>query len=169
MEQHQEVVVQALLDLFGSGKSLGWAQECARAVLIFAYGLLLVRIAGRRVFGKWSALDIIVSIVIGSNLSRALTGSAALFGTLAASTLMVGLHWLAAILAERSPALSHLFEGRAIALLSDGRVDERQLRRHAVSEADLGEALRKSGVESPSATRAIMLEPSGAITVLEKA
>ena len=64
--------------IFGVDAHLSWAQECARAVLVFAYGLLLVRVAGRRIFGKWSALDIIVSIVVGSNLSRALTGSAEL-------------------------------------------------------------------------------------------
>lgn len=52
-----------------------WSQDCARAVLVFICGLVLVRIAGRRVFGQWSALEIVVSIIIGSNLSRALTGS----------------------------------------------------------------------------------------------
>jgi uncharacterized membrane protein YcaP (DUF421 family) len=82
--------------IFGSGPPLSAAQECARAALVFAYGLLLVRVAGRRVFGKWSALDIIVSIVVGSNLSRALTGDAPLWGTLAATTLLMALHWVLA-------------------------------------------------------------------------
>jgi hypothetical protein len=39
-------------------------------------------VAGRRVFGRWAALDIVVAIVVGSNLSRALTGAAQLGGTL---------------------------------------------------------------------------------------
>lgn len=52
-----------------------------------------VRIAGKRVFGKWAALDIIVSIMAGSNLSRALTGNAPLGGTLAATSLLMGLHY----------------------------------------------------------------------------
>jgi len=60
--------------VFGGGP-LSALQECVRTVLVFAYGLLLVRLAGRRIFGKWSALDIIVSIMVGSNLSRALTRS----------------------------------------------------------------------------------------------
>ena len=80
--------------IFGAMLDLSWVQECARAVLVFAYGLVLVRIAGRRVFGKWSALDIIVSIIVGSNLSRAMTGGAPLWGTLAATTLLMGLHRL---------------------------------------------------------------------------
>jgi len=55
--------------------------------VIFAFGLALVRLAGRRVFVRWAALDIVVAVVVGSNLSRALTGTAPLGGTLAASTL----------------------------------------------------------------------------------
>src|SRR5918911_703391 len=105
--------------VFGSDNHLAWWQECARAVVIFAYGLALVRLAGRRVFGKWAALDIIVSIVVGSNLSRALTGSAALWETLAATTLLMALHWALSHAAARSPRLSHLLEGRSIHLGRD--------------------------------------------------
>jgi uncharacterized membrane protein YcaP (DUF421 family) len=82
----------ALATIFGETSHVSIAQECARAGLVFGYGLVAVRIAGRRVFGKWSAVDIVVSIMIGSNLSRAITGSAPLWGTLAASTLILALH-----------------------------------------------------------------------------
>src|SRR5919205_1813553 len=96
--------------IFGSGSDLSWYQECARAALIFVYGLVLVRIAGRRIFGRWSALDIVVSIIIGSNLSRALTGSAQLWGTLAATALLVALHGVLARLVAASPGLSRVIE-----------------------------------------------------------
>jgi len=94
-----------LSTIFGETGNLTIAQECARAVLILIYGLAILRIAGRRIFGKWSALDIIVSIIVGSNLSRALTGSAPLLGTIAATTVLVGLHWvLARVAAHRQPS-----------------------------------------------------------------
>ena len=107
-------------DIFGETNYLGVWQECARAALVFAYGLALVRIAGRRVFGKWSALDIIVSIIVGSNLSRAITGSAPLLGTLVATTALMALHWVLAMSAARWPALSHLVEGCAVSLGQGG-------------------------------------------------
>ena len=108
--------------IFGSGPDLAWYQECARAVLIFLYGLALVRIAGRRIFGKWSALDIVVSIIIGSNLSRALTGGAQLWGTLAATTLLVALHWVLARLVVASPGFSRIVEGRPAELARHGTI-----------------------------------------------
>jgi hypothetical protein len=84
--------------------------------------LLLIRLAGRRVFGRWSALDIIVSIIVGSNLSRALTGSAPLFGTIVATTLLMLLHWVLAHLAARSRSVSRILEGTPIALSQEGRL-----------------------------------------------
>ncbi|MDQ2735850.1 MAG: DUF421 domain-containing protein [Pseudomonadota bacterium] len=154
--------------LFGTSSQLDCTQELARAVLIFAYGLLLVRVFGRRVFGRWAALDIVVSIVIGSNLSRALTGNAQLWGTLAATALLLGLHWLLSHAVARSPWLSRIFEGKAIYLAEEGRVKAPALKLHAVSEADLLEALRKAGVATSEDAKLIVLEPSGNISVLKK-
>jgi len=157
-----------LQEIFGPQGQITWWQECARAVIVFAYGLAIVRLAGRRVFGKWSALDIVVSIIVGSNLSRALTGSAALFGTLLATTLMMVLHWVLAHAASRSAVISHVLEGRSARLAANGQSDPSALHWHSISEADLNEALRQSGVEQVAGTRLIMLEPSGKITVLKE-
>jgi uncharacterized membrane protein YcaP (DUF421 family) len=136
-------------------------------VVVFAYGLTLVRLVGRRIFGKWAALNIIVSIVVGSNLSRALTGRVELWGTLAATTLPMVLHWMLSHAAARSLRLSQILEGRPVHLGEGGSMEEHVLVRHAVSEADLGEVLRASGLDDPSGTRRIVLEPSGKISVLK--
>lgn len=157
----------SLSDLFGASEHITWWQECARAVVIFVYGLILVRVAGRRAFGKWSALDIIVSIVVGSNLSRALTGGAPLGGTLAATTLLMALHWILAHAVARSHPLSRVLEGESIALVRAGVERSDALVRHAISGKDLAEALRQAGVERVSDTRLVMLEPSGRITVIK--
>jgi uncharacterized membrane protein YcaP (DUF421 family) len=153
--------------VFGKTGVIDWHQECARAILIFAYGLAIIRLAGRRVFGRWSALDIVISIIVGSNLSRALTGSAPLIGTLAATTLLMVMHWLFAQLASRSALMSKVVEGPSIQLGRGGTVDQHQLKRQSVSEADVQEALRQAGVERLEQTRLLVLEPSGKISVLK--
>jgi uncharacterized membrane protein YcaP (DUF421 family) len=157
----------ALEFVFGPTGHINWWQECARAAVIFAYGLVLVRLSGRRVFGRWAALDIVVAIVVGSNLSRALTGTAPLGGTLAASALLVALHWALAQGVARSKRLSQIFEGSMVELARAGKVERSQLLHHAVSASDIEEALRQRGVERISDTRLIALEPSGKITVLK--
>jgi hypothetical protein len=37
-----------LIEIFGATSHVTWLQECARGVLIFFYGLALVRLAGSR-------------------------------------------------------------------------------------------------------------------------
>jgi uncharacterized membrane protein YcaP (DUF421 family) len=154
--------------VFGPTGGISWAQECARAAVIFGYGLLLVRVAGRRIFGHWTPLDIIVAIVTGSTLSRALTGNANLFGTLAATTLLMGLHWLLAQACARWPSLSRVFEGRPVMIAIDGQLDQRVLLRHGLSLSATEGALRNAGIDDAAGTRLIVLESSGKISMLKQ-
>jgi uncharacterized membrane protein YcaP (DUF421 family) len=157
------------IQIFGAGPNLTWAQECARGAVIFVFGLIMVRVSGRRSFGRWSPLDIVVSIVVGSSLSRALTGSAALAGTLLAVSLIMVLHWLLARASARWVRLAKIVEGVPIEIGRDGTVDPATLAKQSISEIDLAEALRQGGVGSLSETRVLTLEPSGRITVLRPA
>jgi uncharacterized membrane protein YcaP (DUF421 family) len=155
-----------LLDVFGVTNHIEWWQEVPRAFVVFVFGLILLRLSGRRAFARWSALDIIVSIIIGSSLSRALTGSAPLGGTMLAMILLAFMHWALARAAARSPRFAHMVEGGPAILGQSGTVLENQLRRHNISQTDFNEALRKEGVADVAQTRQITLEPSGTITVL---
>ena len=149
------------------GEITAW-QMSLRAAIIFIYGLALLRLAHKRLLGKWSALDFVLAIVIGSNLSRALTANAPFWETLAATALLVALHWLLCTIAARAPALGPLLKGQAARLIHDGVVDAAAMRRHAVGEHDLQEALRGAGVADVATVREAYLERSGEISVLKR-
>ena len=51
--------------IFGTMQHVTWWQECLRGIVVFGYGLLLVRLTGRPTFGRWSAPDIVISIILG--------------------------------------------------------------------------------------------------------
>ena len=157
-----------LNSVFGTLQHMEWWQECLRALVIFIYGLTLMRISGRRTFGRWSALDIVVSIVFGSSLSRALTGNAPFGGTMAAMTVLMALHWFLARAVVKSHRVSQFFEGEPIQLARGGNSDDATMANWAVSHADLAEALRGSGIQHVSDAHVVMLEPSGKITVVKK-
>jgi uncharacterized membrane protein YcaP (DUF421 family) len=154
--------------IFGVTGQIGTAQESARAIVIFFYGWLLVRVSGKRLFGKWGALDIIVSILVGSNLSRALTGQAPLLGTLVATSLLIACHWLLTTAATRSPRLSRLFEGCAVDIVADGRIDELIRSRERISRPDIDEALHGAGLKTLDEVHRMTIEPSGKITVIKR-
>ena len=143
------------------------AQECVRAVIVFFFGLIMLRAGGRRTFARWSALDIIISIIAGSSLARAMTASAPFGGTLAAVALLMLLHLTFAYAVSRSPRLSELIEGRSVLLGEGGRLDDGARRHHLISQADIREALRQHGVERLGQTAAVHLEANGKISVIK--
>lgn len=144
-----------------------WAGECPRP-----RDLCLWLDAGphfrQKLFGKWGALDIIVSILVGANLSRALTGQAPLLGTMVATSLLILCHWLLTTAATHSPRLSRLFEGQAMAIVADGCIDERARKRERISWPDIDEALHGAGLKTIDEVHRMTIEPSGAITVIKR-
>jgi uncharacterized membrane protein YcaP (DUF421 family) len=161
--------VETLEKLIGPDDgSAEWWQLCVRAALIFVLGLVLLRVAGRRTFSKATPLDIIVALILGSNLSRMMTGRAQFLGGLAATFTLVVLHRLVAMLALRWTALARLTKSSPAVLVRDGRPDESAMARHGISHGDLLEALRLENVEEPGQVKAATLEASGKISVVRK-
>lgn len=154
--------------VFGTGAPIEWYQQCARAVVVFLFGLALVRLAGKRAFGHWAAVDIVLSVIVGSSLSRTITGTVPLGATLAGTAVLAALYRGSAQAAALLPWVSRLVEGRPQELARDGRVDEAALKRAAMSRCALDEALRQKNVESVGETRRVTLEPGGQISVFKK-
>jgi uncharacterized membrane protein YcaP (DUF421 family) len=97
-------------------------------------------------FGHWSAVDIVISIMVGSALARAMTGSAPLIGTMAAAAVIAFLHVVLAHGVARNSTMAYL-PRQALTLIDHGRIDHRARKRSKISEADLREALREHGVD----------------------
>lgn len=145
-----------------------WWQMSIRAVLVFVFGLILIRLFGRRVFGRQNPLDIVIAIVIGSNLSRALTGNARFLPTLAATISIVLVFWLSDHLAARWPFFSRLTKGEPIRLMRYGKPAKATMRRHGVSEGDIEEAARASGKAGFEETDDAVLERNGKISTIRR-
>jgi uncharacterized membrane protein YcaP (DUF421 family) len=150
------------------GQEIGWAQMSLRAVLIFAIGLAIMRFAAARAFGKWTALDIILAVIVGSNLSRALTGSAPFWPTVIATLVIVVLHAALSHAVIRWPVLSRALKGRSVCLIKEGTLNTRALRRHGIGEGDLRMALRAQGVAEVEDAESVYLERNGDISVILK-
>lgn len=163
--------MDALTAIFGVQQHVDLAQQCARAVLLFAYGLMLLRLSGRRTFGHWSALDVILSIIVGSALGRAMTGSAPLLGTMTAAAVLVVLHVLLGKAVTHSAWLARIVEGDAVLLARNGIIDQGACTAHMISQADLAEALRHEGLDPDCGLDNIklaVLEPSGKLSVIKQ-
>ncbi len=160
-------VNEAFHTLIGHGShGILWWQMSIRAIFIFLYGVLLIRLFGRRAFGKQNPLDIVLAIIIGSDLSRALTGNAPFLPTLAATAVIVLVFWAFEHLAARSHFVGWIMKGSPVRLMRDGAFDRHAMRRSGVSAGDVEEAGRDSGIAGMSGIREAVYERSGKINAL---
>ena len=159
-------LIQTLLGL--DAESLNAGQMAARAVLTFVVTIAVVRLGDKRLFGKGTAFDIIVAIMIGSVMSRAITDSSPLFPTWIAGLVLVGMHRLLALLAYRG-WFGPLVKGNPVLLVKDGQVRREGMREANVTEKDLEQAMRTTGSEpDPSGVRLAYLERDGSISVVPR-
>ena len=162
-------IASLLATAFGSNaETITWWQMSLRAVLILVYGILIFRFAYKRVFGQSTHFDIVVAVLIGSTMSRALTGNARLVPTFAAVTVLIVLHGLLARLAWRWEKVGWMTKGVEIRLIDGGRMNRRAMRRSGITERDLLEAVRSQGTEDLTRVDIAVLERSGRINVILK-
>jgi uncharacterized membrane protein YcaP (DUF421 family) len=160
--------MEFLRELIGPDNGANAAQLCVRAVILFVVGIAYIRIAGRRTFSQASPLDIVVAFIVGSNLSRAMTGGVPFWPVVAATLLLVVLHRLFAMLTLRWNWLAKVMKAEPVVLVRDGAADRDAMLHHGIGEVDLLEGLRLEQAERLEDVRLATLENSGRISVVRR-
>ncbi len=155
--------------LFGSGENLNALQMSMRAFVLFIYLLFLIRISGRRSFGLNAPFDIIIMVLLGAILSRAIVGASSLLPTAAACLIITILHRIVGILAVSHSSLEDIVKGQKILLFQDGKFINEGLHRGLVSKEDLYEAVRLSlNQDNFNNIDKIFIESNGKISIVKK-
>lgn len=139
-----------------------------RAVCMYTGGFILIRLGKNRLLGRSTPFDIVLGVVIGSLLSRAINGGASLTLTLAAAVALIAFHSLVSWSTARSRRLERVVKGDAAVLLRDGEPLSQSMRRADITDADLDEALRlRRGVSGRADVAQAALERNGQISVVK--
>ncbi|MGF6482427.1 hypothetical protein QFZ91_004590 [Paraburkholderia sp. JPY419] len=78
--------------LFGQGRELDPLQMGLRSIVVFVIAIVLIRVSGRRSFGQRTPFDLVVVILLGAMLSRAIVGASPFIATVVASLVIVVCH-----------------------------------------------------------------------------
>jgi uncharacterized membrane protein YcaP (DUF421 family) len=151
----------------------GGLEPIARVLFIAVSGyvtlLLLLRASGQRTLAQMSALDLVITVTIGSAFGRVLTArEVALSEVVAAFASLVLLQWLVANLWGRTTAIRRYVATTPTLLYYDGEIIDRGMRRHHLVVDDLHAAARQHGMGSLGEARAILLEGNGSLSVLAR-
>jgi len=130
--------------------------------------LVLVRVLGQRVLSGLSTFDLVAVIAFGSIIARASLGEVPrLAGGIVALVTLLALQGLVGIVRRlRWGALA--VSSDPILLMAGERVIEQHLRRCHVQPAELQSRLRMAGIRHPHEVAAVVLEPTGAVSVLRR-
>src|SRR3954447_13903127 len=141
-----EDVFRATLGLGLESKEIGALQMGLRAVVVYIVTVAMVRLAKKRFMGRASAFDVILGIMLGSIVSRAVTGNAPFLPALVAAAALLLMHAMFSGIALRWHGFGGLIKGHPRLLVRDGQIDWAALRRAHMTEHDLWEDLRSKGV-----------------------
>jgi uncharacterized membrane protein YcaP (DUF421 family) len=145
--------MKGLDDLLGlglSGSSLTVLQMALRAIVVYVITVAIVRIGKKRFMGRATAFDVILGIMLGSIVSRAVTGNAPFWPALVAGLTLLLMHGLFSRIALDWHGFGNLIKGRSIVLIQEGKLDDAALRGAYMTERDLPGRGGPSGTERQS-------------------
>ena len=96
-----ERILEWAFETGGSSVHINVAQMSLRAAVVYGATVLIVRMGKKRFMSQATAFDVILGIMLGSMVSRAIAGTAPFLPTLAASAALVVVHWLFSAAAAR--------------------------------------------------------------------
>lgn len=145
------------------------AQMIIRGIVVYLAAIAMVRLGHKRFMGRNTAFDLLLGIILGSILSRGITGQAPLWHVLATSAMLLAGHWLIAWLSFGFDGLGPLVKGQPRLLVQDGKIVEKNMRRSLIGKHDLMEALRSQGkCTRLEDVQLAHLERSGNISIILK-
>jgi uncharacterized membrane protein YcaP (DUF421 family) len=140
-----------------------------RAVAVFFFLYVLMRVIGRRELSTLEPFDLILLVILGDAVQQgltqddySLTGGFLAVGTIAIlqlGTSFVNFHF---------PRLRAILDGEPIVVVQDGKPIERNLKRERVTVEDLLSAARRQSIAKLDDVAWAVMETSGEITFIKK-
>ena len=162
-----EALLRTVLGLGLDEKDINLAQISVRAVVVYIVTVLMVRLGKKRFMGRTTAFDVILGIMLGSIVSRAITGNAPFFPALVAAAVLLAMHSLFSWVAMHWHGFGGAIKGHSQVLVCDGEIDRQEMRRAHMTERDLWEDLRGESISRLEEIAEARLERNGNLSVIK--
>jgi len=148
----------------------GW-EPVLRVLVVGTLGyvalVVLLRSSGTRTLAQMSSFDFIITVAIGASFGRVLTArTVPLAEAVGAFALLITLQVVVSNLQMRSTWFRSVMTGDPTLLYHRGQIQTSALRRVRLTESALHAAARQHGAGSLDDVAAIVLEPTGSLSVI---
>jgi uncharacterized membrane protein YcaP (DUF421 family) len=140
-----------------------------RAVVVYVFLLLLLRITGKRQVGQLAPFDLVLLLVLSNAVQNSMNaGDNSLVGGLLSAATLVGLNYTLGYATFKSKRLEAVVEGRPELIVHNGKVFKEAMARAKLTHHELDAALRQAGYSNVDEVQAAILENNGSISVLPR-
>ncbi|HEX4592331.1 MAG TPA: YetF domain-containing protein [Gemmataceae bacterium] len=144
-----------------------WWELTARAVLVYLFLLVLLRLTGKRQVGQLAPFDLVLLLILSNAVQNAMNaGDNSLTAGLILATVLVVLNGAVGYATFRSKWLEALVEGRPKVLIHNGKLYESVVRGQRLTHHEVMAALRRAGCGSVEQVHVAILENNGQISVV---
>lgn len=141
-----------------------------RGFAVYAFLLLIFRIAGKRTLNQITTFDVVLLLIISESIQQALIDSDnSMTNAFLLVVTLIGLDIALSVVKQRSKRLARLLDGTPILIIEDGKLHRDRMQKERIDEADILSSARElQGVERLEQIKYAVVEESGHITVIPK-
>lgn len=140
-----------------------------RTLLIYIFIIFSVRIMGKRQISELQTTELVVTLLISDLAVIPMQDSGQpLFSGLIPICVLIACEICASILMLKSGKLRRLICGKPVIVISDGVIQQKEMKELRMSTEDLFEQLRQKDIFSVSEVKYAIVETNGMISILKK-
>ena len=139
-----------------------------RVSVMYLYALVLVRIAGKQSIGQLTAMDFVVTLIIGDLFDDVFWAEVPVLQGMVAFVIIVLAHVLVTFISSRNIRFYRLVTSPERVLVEDGKLIQRNMQRERMRPDSVQSELRTKGEEHPREIKEAWLEPKGKVSVIKK-
>ena len=147
--------------------SLPWWEFVLRALIVYGFVILILRLTGKRQIGQMSPFDLVLLLVLSNAVQNSMNGgdNSVSGGMILAGTL-VAINALLGYLTFKSKTIENIIEGEPEVLVFNGKVINRALIKEGLTMDELEGAMRAAGCDDVSKIHLATMEQNGQISIV---
>jgi uncharacterized membrane protein YcaP (DUF421 family) len=146
-----------------------WWELIVRAVVVYVFLLILLRLTGKRQVGQLAPFDLVLLLVLSNAVQNSMNaGDNSLVGGLISAATLILLNYTVGIATWRNKKLEKLIEGKPQILIHNGKLFEDVVANARLTHHEIQAALRLGGCTCVEEVHAAILENNGEISIVPR-
>jgi uncharacterized membrane protein YcaP (DUF421 family) len=149
--------------------SLPWWEFVLRAVIVYGFLIVILRLTGKRQIGQMSPFDLVLLLVLSNAVQNSMNGGDnSVGGGMILAATLVAFNALVSFLTARHRRVEEWMVGSPEVIIFKGKIVEETLQKEAISMTELEGAMREAGCANIKGVHLATLELNGQISIVRE-